>query len=100
MKGSRRRFAHCPLMMPSVNAVYQKYRQPGPDGGWSAIKVDNTVIDNLEDGFPEVPCVEVDMNVNKIYEEFVWQVHRASCRKGFPVGEIPSEIWRLSLLPQ
>ena len=96
-KGSRRVFAHSPMPRPTVKESLEQYQLPAKVGGWGAVEVGE--LDHLEPCFEHIDVVE-DLNTDKFIERFTKAMHRSSCRKAFPPGDIPYELWRIVLLPQ
>ena len=99
VKGSRRQFQNAPRTQPSKQEFIDKHKKSAVDGGWEAeeITVDN--IADMEPDFSDTQCV-VDQNTNMLFDQFATSVHYTRNRKAYMPGDVPTEIWRLVLLPQ
>ena len=99
VKGSRRQFAHAPQPHPCKDDALKHYALPATQGGWGAEEYDIAVLNELEQDFA-CKIINVDMNTQMLLDDFTKCMHYSKCRKSFPPGDIPNEIWRIMLEPQ
>ena len=101
-KISLRRWAKMPLTaIPTSQQWLDKLSQPATSGGWGAVECDTEIVNQLEPDLTGIPILHSHSSfATDLMKRLRRRAVKAGNRRGVPHGEIPSELWRVTLNPQ